>query len=93
MPSVNSSSVSSVFDSSTVMTPSWPILVSAWPISSPMVASWAEMVPTWAMACSPSTGMAEESSAASLTAATAASIPRLSEVGLAPAATLLAGRC
>ena len=87
MPSVNSSSVASVLDSSTVITPSLPTLVIASPISAPIWASWAEMVPTCAMLCSPSTGVAAASSASQI-AVTAASMPRLRPAGLAPAAML-----
>ena len=53
MPSVNSSSVVSVLDSSTVITPSLPTLVNASPISSPISRSCAEIVATWAISFSP----------------------------------------
>ena len=46
MPSVNSSSVAVVEDSSTVMTPSLPTLSNASAMVAPMVASWAERVAT-----------------------------------------------
>ena len=56
MPSTVSSSVTMVFDSSTVMTPSLPTFFIASAMMLPMVASLlAEMVPTWAI-MSPETG-------------------------------------
>jgi hypothetical protein len=87
MPSVTSSSVASVEPSSQEMTPVRPTFSIASAIRSPMVASWAEMVATWAISVRPATSTALPSRV-SLTAATAASMPRLSEPGLAPAATL-----
>src|SRR6266566_238174 len=87
MPSVNSSSVVTVWASSTVMTPSWPTLVNASPISLPISESCAEIVATCAISCSPLTGVAALSSA-TLTASTAESMPRFKAAGLAPAATL-----
>ncbi len=87
MPSVTSSSVAIVEPSSTVMTPARPTLPIASAISSPTEASWAETVATLAMSASPATSIALASSA-SLTAATALSMPRLRPVGLAPAVTL-----
>ena len=57
MPSVNSSSVASVWLSSTVITPSLPTLVNASAMSSPIVGSCAEIVATCAIDCSPSTGV------------------------------------
>ncbi len=57
MPSTTSNWVSSVFDSSTVITPSLPTFFMASAIMLPMVASLlAEMVPTWAI-ISPVTGL------------------------------------
>src|SRR4051794_28759768 len=87
MPSVKSSSIAVVEDSSTVMTPSLPTLSNASAMSSPMVGSWAEMVATWAISSLPSTSRAASSSA-SLSASTAWSMPRLRLDGAAPAATL-----
>ena len=73
--------------SSTVMTPSLPTLSNASAISSPILASWAEIVATLATSLRSSTSRADLSRA-SATAATAASMPRFSAIGLAPAATL-----
>src|SRR5215213_8790710 len=87
MPSVKSSSSAVVDDSSTVMTPSLPTRSKASAMSSPIPRSWAETVATWAMSSLPSTSRADFSSA-SLTASTAASMPRLRADGAAPAATL-----
>src|SRR6266571_1772907 len=87
MPSVNSSSVVTVWASSTVMTPSWPTLVNASPISLPISRSCAEIVATCAISCSPLTGVAALSRA-TLIASTAESMPRFKAAGLAPAATL-----
>ena len=86
MPSVKSSSVPNVFDSSTVTTPSLPTLSMASAMTSPIDASAAEMVATLAMSDLSSTSLAclaIESTAA----ATAFSMPRLTDIGLAPAAT------
>src|ERR671919_210217 len=50
MPSTTSSSVSRLFASSTVMTPSLPTFCIAWAIISPISRSpLAEIVPTWAI--------------------------------------------
>src|SRR5580704_8528681 len=87
MPSVNSSSMPMVGASSTVMTPSLPTLSNASAMTSPIFASCAEIVATWATSLRSSTSRADLSSI-SATAAEAASMPRLSEIGLAPAATL-----
>src|SRR4051794_24338976 len=87
MPSVKSSSIAVVEDSSTVMTPSLPTLSNASAMRPPMVASCAEMVATCAISSLPSTSRATSSSR-SLTASTAASMPRLRLLGAAPAATL-----
>ena len=89
MPSVNSSSVVIVCASSTVMTPSLPTLVNASPIS---CADGRRPAPRWSRrARSPARRRpaCAALSSASLTASTAASMPRLSDVGLAPAATFL----
>ncbi len=88
MPSTVASSVTMVFDSSTVMTPSLPTFFIASAMTSPMVESLlAEMRPTCAI-MSPVTGF--ESFVISSTArATALSMPRLMAIGLAPAVTAL----
>ena len=76
-----------VCDSSTVMTPSLPTLSMASAIISPISGSAAEMPATWAIwsLASTSTAWALIDSTA---ASTAASMPFLSDIGLAPAATL-----
>src|ERR1700759_1696923 len=86
-PSVNSSSVLSVDDSSTLTTPSWPTLVIASPTSSPICSSRDDTVATWAMPFWPDTGGADASSASD-NASAALPIPKPSAIGLAPAATL-----
>ena len=58
MPSVNSSSMPKVLDSSTVMTPSLPTLSTASAIFSPISGSAAEMAPTWAISSFASTSFA-----------------------------------
>ena len=76
-----------VCDSSTVMTPSLPTLSIASAIMSPISGSAAEMDATWEICSFDSVSLAiafRESVAAS----TPASIPRLSDIGFAPAATL-----
>src|ERR1035437_235926 len=80
MPSVNSSSVIAVWDSSTVMTPSLPTLSNASAIRPPMIGSCADSAATWAISSLPSTSRAASSRRA-LTASTAASMPRLSQHG------------
>src|SRR5438874_1596483 len=87
MPSVNSSSSPMVWASSTVMTPSLPTLSKASAISSPIFGSWAEIAATCATSDWSSTSRAISSNL-SLTASTAASMPRLRAIGCAPAATL-----
>ena len=87
MPSVNSSSMPKVFDSSTVTTPSLPTLSMASAMTSPMAASAAEIDATWAISDLSSTSLACEAMD-STAASTALSMPRLSAIGLAPAATL-----
>src|ERR1700684_566965 len=87
MPSVSSSSSPKVLLSSTVMTPSLPTLSMASAIISPMAGSPAEMDAVEAICSLVSTSLASCDSC-SLTASTAASMPRLSDIGLAPAATL-----
>src|SRR4051812_34171319 len=87
MPSVKSSSIAVVEDSSTVMTPSLPTSSNASAIRPPISASCAEMVATCAISSLPSTSRAT-SSRRSLTASTALSMPRFRADGAAPAATL-----
>ena len=87
MPSVTSSSVFIVEDSSTVTTPSVPTLVMASPTSSPISSSREDTVATWAMPVLPATGVAAASSASD-TASAARPMPDPSAMGLAPAATL-----
>ena len=81
-----------VGDSSTVMTPSLPTLSNASAISSPIFASCAETVATLAISLCSSTSRADLSRL-SATAAAAASTPRLSAIGFAPAATLRRPNC
>src|SRR6266511_3580499 len=87
MPSVNSSSIPKVCDSSTVMTPSLPTLSIASAMVLPISASCAEMAATEAISSLVSRSRAW-SRMYSATASTARSMPRLSPSGLAPAATL-----
>ena len=86
MPSTVCSSVFMVLDSSTVMTPSLPTFFIASAMVLPMVSSpLAEMVPTWAI-MSPEMFL-ENFCTSATTVSTAFSMPRLSAIGLAPAAT------
>src|SRR3954467_12505641 len=90
MPSTTSSSVSRLFASSTVITPSLPTFciasASIRPISlSPL----AEIVPTWAISWEVVTFF-ERPLRSSTTAWTAMSTPRLRSIGFRPAATALA---
>src|ERR1700679_4119608 len=88
MPSTVSSSVTMVFDSSTVMTPSLPTFFIASAMVLPMVESpLAEIVPTWAMVSLVLVSI-EYFLSSSTTASTARSMPRFSSIGFAPAATL-----
>src|SRR6185312_14686203 len=87
MPSVSSSSRPKVLLSSTVMTPSLPTLSMASAIISPMAGSPAEMEAVEAICSLVSTSLASLDSS-SLTRSTAASMPRLRDIGFAPAATL-----
>src|SRR5919106_2658782 len=87
MPSVKSSSMPKVLDSSTVTTPSLPTLSMASARTSPIAGSAAEMAATWATSERSSISLAC-SAMTSTTAVTAFSMPRLRPVGLAPAATL-----
>src|ERR1700742_1984583 len=86
MPSVSSSSRPKVLLSSTVMTPSLPTLSMASAIISPVAGSPAEMDAVEEICSLVSTSLASCDSC-SLTASTAASMPRLSDIGLAPAAS------
>src|SRR5581483_1942250 len=89
MPSTTSSWVSSPFASSTVMTPSFPTLLIASAMISPMVGSlFAEMVPTCAISFCSLVGF-ESDLSSSTTAPTARSMPRLSVIGSCPATTIL----
>src|SRR4029450_12506056 len=87
MPSVKSSSMPKVLDSSTVTTPSLPTLSTPSASPSPMAASAAELAATWAISDRSSISLAWDAMA-STAAATAFSMPRLRLIGLAPAATL-----
>jgi hypothetical protein len=90
MPSTTSSVVSIDLASSTVMTPSLPTFSIASAIRLPMVSSPFElMMPTCAISLLPRVGLDCFLSSA-ITVSTAASIPRLRSIGLAPAATSLA---
>ena len=89
MPSTTSSTVSADFDSSTVMTPSLPTFSIASAIRLPIVLSLFEaIVATWAISFLSLVDF-ESFFSSSVTASTAASMPRLSPIGLAPAVTLL----
>src|SRR5579885_2765348 len=90
MPSTTSSSVSSDFASSTVMTPSLPTFFMASERNLPISASpLAEIVPTWAISSFEVTFL-EFLTRSATTASTAMSIPRLRSIGFMPAATDLA---
>ena len=86
-PSVTSSSVFIVEDSSTLTTPSPPTWVMASPTISPTSASREDTVATCAIPVLPATGVAEASSASDTTSA-ARLMPSPSAMGFAPAATL-----
>jgi hypothetical protein len=88
IPSTTSTVVSIPFPSSIVMTPSLPTLSIASAMISPISGSLAAMPATWAISWCPSTWI-EAFLMCSTTASTALSIPRLSSIGLAPAATFL----
>ena len=75
-----------VLDSSTVITPSLPTFSMASEISSPIFSSLAEMAATWAMSCLLVTGT-DRAFRLATAVSTAASMPRLTPMGLAPAAT------
>ncbi len=87
MPSVNSSSMPKVFDSSTVTTPSLPTRSMASAITAPTSGSAAEIDATWAISVLSSISL-DWSAMAATAAATAFSMPFFSSIGLAPAATL-----
>src|ERR1700729_2394180 len=89
MPSTTSSSVTAVFASSTVITPSLPTFFIASAIILPTVLSpFAEIVPTWPISSEDWTFLARRSM--SLTTAPAArSMPRFKSIGFMPAATSL----
>src|SRR5215212_4177986 len=90
MPSTTSSSVSSDFASSTVMTPSLPTFFMASARKRPISASpLAEMVPTWAISSFEVTFFEFFCRSATM-ASTARSTPRLRSIGFMPAATALA---
>src|SRR5262249_24306083 len=90
MPSTTSSSVSSDFASSTVITPSLPTFFIASARKRPISLSpFAEMVPTWAISSLEVTFL-EFFLRSSTTASTARSTPRLRSIGFMPAATDLA---
>src|SRR3979490_1425275 len=89
MPSTTSSSFSSPWPSSTVMTPSFPTFSIASAMVSPMDSSeFAEIVPTCAMALGSLQGF-EIRFNSSVVTSTALSIPRLMSIGLRPEATAL----
>src|SRR5919112_2936830 len=92
MPSVYSVSKSSPLDSSTVITPSLPTFSITSAMRLPISASAAEMAATWAISSLPLTGVAISWSR-STSAAEPRSIPCLSSMALAPAATLRIPSC
>src|SRR5271166_4231408 len=90
MPSTTSSSVSSDFASSTVITPSLPTFFMASARKRPISASpLAEIVPTWAISSFEVTFF-EFFCRSATTASTARSTPRFKSIGFMPAATALA---
>src|SRR6266480_1746327 len=86
IPSVNSSSIPKVFDSSTVITPSLPTLSSASAIVVPISVSAAEIAAICAISSFDSISL-DSFLITSTAASTPFSIPRLRAIGLAPAAT------
>src|SRR5437016_4491754 len=87
MPSTTSSSVSRLFASSTVITPSLPTLAIASAIILPTVLSpFAEIVPTWPISSFDLTFL-ERFLRSATTASTAFSTPRFRSIGFMPAAT------
>ncbi len=90
MPSTTSTSSLMPLPSSTVMTPSSPTFCMASAICLPIASSlFALMVPTWVMILKSPLTLIACFSRLVITAATAASMPRLSSSGLAPAVTAL----
>jgi hypothetical protein len=88
MPSTTSRTVSADFDSSTVMTPSLPTFSMASAIRLPIVLSLFDaIVATWAISFLSFVDF-DSFLRSSVTASTAASMPRLRPIGLAPAVTL-----
>ena len=88
IPSTTSREVSIDLASSTVITPSLPTFSIASAISSPITVSpLALMVPTWAISALPLVAL-ESLESAAFTATTPFSMPRLSSMGDAPAATI-----
>ena len=86
IPSTNSSWVSDVFPSSTVMTPSLPTFSNASAIMPPIFGSLlAEMPATWAISSFLDSFRVSVVSRCSIALATALSIPFLTAIGLAPA--------
>ena len=77
-----------VWDSSTVMTPSLPTLSMASAIISPISVSAAEMAATWAICSLDSVSLAMRLERRRRRPRRPASMPFLSDIGLAPAATL-----
>src|SRR5215203_902007 len=92
MPSVYSVSNCSPLDSSTVITPSLPTFSMTSAMRLPISESAAEMAATWAISSLPFTGVAMLDSR-STRAAEPRSIPCLSSMALAPAATLRIPSC
>jgi hypothetical protein len=88
MPSVNSSSSPKVWPSSTLTTPSLPTFSIASEMTSPISRSRAEMVATRAMSSLPEISF-DCFCRSATTCSTAISMPRLSAIGFAPAATFL----
>ena len=86
MPSVNSSSIPKVWPSSTFTTPSLPTFSMASEMTSPMARSRDEIAATRAMSSLPETSL-DCLAISPTTTSTAASMPRLRPIGLAPAAT------
>ena len=85
IPSTNSSVVSEVFPSSTVMTPSLPTFSNASAISSPIFGSlFAEMLATFCISSFLVSFVVSLVSRCSMALATALSMPRLTPIGLPP---------
>src|SRR5213594_5240709 len=89
MPSTTSSTVSADFDSSTVMTPSLPTFSIASAIRLPIVLSLFDAIVATCAISFLSLVDFDSFFNSSLTASTAASMPRLRPIGLAPAVTFL----